>query len=283
MCSIEDKGACDVLAPSIFNQNSTTKSKIGKIIYYKKVNILKKSTIAIALMAATASSAYAFTDATGGAWSGSLDFDGTISNTNPLWEFEVPPDMTLYVSEGVEDGENTEFALTALDDAVLFHGNIKSRLPQGGPGMVPDIMFSGVEVSVNTVEGSSEVSITLPANDGEADLGEVTLSVAAGAVFKVMDATDGDVLRMGNENDNPTAGARATERLMQVPEVDDNVEDGVATDVDYAAVDSALVEAMIVDQFHARAFVSKSAVVSFPSANIPTTWSASLPITVTVQ
>ncbi|MFS1899769.1 hypothetical protein BCU22_022625 (plasmid) [Vibrio cyclitrophicus] len=260
-------------------------------MFNNKVNILKKSTIAIALMAATAGSAYAFTDATGGAWSGSLDFDGTISNTNPLWEFEVPPetvilttDMTQYVSEGVVNGENTEFALTTLDDAVLFHGNIKAVLPQGIPGMVPDIMFSGVEVSVDAVEGSSEVSITLPANDGDADTGTITFSIGSGAA--VMTGTASSNIGVWyNGDDNPVAGAAAHALLMQIPGLGDIYPGGepVYTTSPYENIDGWIDNEDYNNQFHARAFVSKSAVVSFPSANIPTTWSASLPITVTVQ
>ncbi|MEZ9362685.1 hypothetical protein AB4175_22780, partial [Vibrio cyclitrophicus] len=223
---------------------------------------------------------------------GSLDFNGTISNTNPLWQFEVPPetvilatDMTQYVIDGVVNGENTEFALTALDDAVLFHGNLKARLPQGGAGMVPDIMFSGVEVSVDTVEGASEVSIALPANGGAGETGTITLDVSSGTAYAY---TSANVTYEGNSNadDNPTAAGEALDMVRQVQGYMDyygNPDNSALTGLMYSQSDNVMTLAAWTDQFHARAFVGKSAVVSFPSANIPTTWSASLPITVTVQ
>ncbi|MEZ9362923.1 hypothetical protein AB4175_24060, partial [Vibrio cyclitrophicus] len=166
-----------------------------------------------------------------------------------------------------------------------FHGNIKERLPQGGAGMVPDIMFSGVEVSVETTEGENEVNITLPANAGGTEVGTITLAVSSGAALAFTNQ-DGLVYRDSNNSFlSPIAGSSASALLRQVPGYDDiyNGDEFTGSSSSYPYIDVLLTRSQLVNQFHARAFVSKSAVVSFPSANIPTTWSASLPITVTVQ
>nr|PMJ49112.1 hypothetical protein BCU22_18800 [Vibrio cyclitrophicus] len=166
---------------------------------------------------------------------------------------------------------------------MLFHGNIKGRLPVGGPGMVPDIMFNGESVLKDTIEGEHTMTVSIAASDGGDEVGTVQLHLTYGGAAAFNWHDDGSSWVYNDTDTNPTAAAAAYILMVAQPDYSTyHPSPTIGTQYGITDMDGALRE-QSTNQFHARAIVSESAVVSFPSANIPSTWSASLPITVTVQ
>lgn len=247
--------------------------------------MLKKKAIIIALVAATTSSAYAFTDATGGSWNDTLKFDGAITNSDPVWQFEVPADtvalaknLDIKGSDGTINGANTEWTLTKLNDAVFFHGNLKNVLPQGKSGITPEIKFSNTDVGKDFGK-----LVTITATGGNGESGIIAFDISSGAASAFTNTPSQTI--QTNKNDAPKAGAAALTLMESTTGYSTYYTIGGSHSINsrYENIQLSLGADHKTNQFAGRAFTVESTKLSFPTASIPATWTASLPITVTVQ
>nr|PMJ45150.1 hypothetical protein BCU22_05575 [Vibrio cyclitrophicus] len=153
--------------------------------------------------------------------------------------------------------------------------------------MTPDIAFNGE--SLSSSPGVERVHfLTLPVNDGGSDIGSIHFEIEAGAAHAVGYMQNSNLVNQSGHNSDEAgaAGQKAWDRMVAVPGFQEDYSqngDFEGTDFTYYQMDQFLTDVSLLNQYQARAFAVREAVVSFPSANIPTTWSASLPITVTVQ
>lgn len=238
----------------------------------------KKSVVSIAfgLTALASASASAFTE--------NLEFNGVILNSNPVWEWEVDSDATtgakdivLDISAATSNGANLEWAMPKFDNQAIIKGHLPGVLAVGIPGMEPMVSFNGVDVTSATETNLIEVSVD--ANGNGSKVGAVTLAVTGAGWIKRTDA-NGEVQGIAVEQGNAelTAWAKTT-----VTTINTNQETLIESTGSWAEFTAGYSSATVTDATAAVGYASKSATLSFPSSQVPTTWAATLPITIALN
>ena len=260
-----------------------------------------KHTLVIVLFAAlTATSiAHTYTDTAGGSWTGNLDFNGKITNENPIWLFEVPmatqalaTDMDKLVIDGMVVGTNTTWNIGAITGLPILTGLLPNT-PRGA-GLTPVITIGeqGSTITADSAcESNSLCNVTLTAtgadtnNNPTAD-GTLTLSLEQGLAL-ALTAPTGVRLRNANGVGAPNAapiavqlntdamarnGVTAYDDLPYNTDLSGGVEGFVHLTSRYRNINAAVAIVQI-----------GPSVLSFPTALIPATWTASLPIEIVVQ
>ncbi|MCL1141626.1 F4 family fimbrial subunit [Shewanella gaetbuli] len=121
---------------------------------------MNKSKLALSAIALVVSSAsvYAFTESPNGTFQGSLDFNGVITNTNPIWAYQIEPtsparvkDLNAQLNEGqIQSDGSIVFDFSRVGTVPFVEGYMKGAAVQGGVGLSP-------VVTVLTSTGDIEV------------------------------------------------------------------------------------------------------------------------------
>ncbi|PSW24738.1 hypothetical protein C9J21_21910 [Photobacterium phosphoreum] len=211
-------------------------------------------------------------------FSGQLDFSGVITDTAPVWKWEIPAasqtaakGWTTKKDSGVVTGANTVFTLDNAD-IPFIQGYTPDVIGEGSPGLLPTITVAGNHVLTNTPE-ALDISVT---GDNKADAGTLKMTVTGGAAFGYSTA-DGFASAVYK-----TPGALGQVAYNMISK---NAPAGAAPgDNDNAWVWAA--EA-ISGKSGYKDLVSSYATnlgkfsLSFPTASIPDAWTATVPVTVT--
>ena len=247
---------------------------------------MKKTLLAVTLLSALSLSgtASAFTESTDGNFTGALDFSGTITNDNPIWAWEtpaLPADVTGWdalVANGQVTGNNSSFTFADKSAMTLIHGFMKAPAVSGGAGITPVIKVGPTATAV-TISGDAKQDVTVVAT-GKNAADEVVTSgtmlvktqvflggaLKDGSAVKYFGSTKAQTLLSANQADfetvypNPTVGTNnyaQTEALFSNQSMSDLSGAYVAEISDYK--------------------------LTFPSATLPATWEAIIPVTVTLK
>lgn len=208
-------------------------------------------------------------------FNGHLDFSGIITSTVPVWKWEIPTasqalakGWTMKKDSGTITGTNTTYTIDKANIAFL-QGYTTQPIANGGTGMAPTISVAGITLSDNDHQ-----AISVKANGGKAGQ-EGTLSMVvnsgAGAAFKV-----GSVPHNVHTNSalgNAAWGLISSHEIKGTPVMSGGFSVG---EIGY--------------NLHNPNLHNMSAAVTtdlgkfsltFPTASVPNTWTATVPAEVT--
>lgn len=259
-----------------------------------KKTLLATATLSILIASGMANAAFTDADGSGG-WSESLEFNGTITNTNPMWKYKIPAaaeqaanTFNIKRDQGVIEGNNTNFNFTDKNFTVL-EGVMKDLAPKSGLGLTPIIVFG--EVGKTIVWDTSNQSMSKPTNISIgvrkeiSQIGQLSFKLqgqaATQAVYKGAIWPD----NIGYSNVSKAANLLMSQpyynkTYSKYPSRDDGGPQvaGVGHSSTFPLIGSVYTDmssALIVDAFAFK--------LSVPTAFIPDKWTATLPISITVK
>lgn len=240
--------------------------------------LLASSVLSTLLMAGSANAA--MLKSTSGNFSGQLDFSGTITDTTPIWMWEIPEETKsaatgwiVDVRDGVVADSNTTWTFPSKPVLNLIQGFMKSPISEGGIGVTPLIKVGPID-SATTLDGTLQ-TIKLVANgkdisDGDVAAGEMSLKVKgflggvynSGQKFGAVEAQTVVANQVNFSTNYPTlvegSGSFSEAETEFTKVVNKNLSGGYLVKIsDYS--------------------------LTFPKGSIPSTWSTILPVTVTMK
>ncbi|WP_028774026.1 hypothetical protein [Shewanella waksmanii] len=253
---------------------------------------MKKTMIAgmvSVLMAASANAA--FTESADGTFTGSLSFSGSITDTQPAWMWELPEvtinsvtDWNVDKAAGVLEGENAVFDFADKGTFEFLHGYTKSVAAGGQPGFRPIVTVGEGDTAqeINDTVKSISVVASGVGSDGAATAdGQLSFSISGGNAVAFFWPESG---LWWLAYSGGTAGANARTLLQS------NVENYATV---YAQIDMEEERAFSWNYNYLNntslnasgAFDSTMSDIklSFPSTSVPATWTADVPVTVTMM
>ncbi|TCW20770.1 hypothetical protein [Vibrio crassostreae] len=270
---------------------------------------MMKNKLAIALFTALAASgsAHASKKPIGGSWTGSLDFNGKITSYSPPWEFEVPAATQVLanngsidksVKGGKVDGINTTWTIDALINQDILTGLLKNT-PTGGVSLTPVITLgeTGNTVTTNIGAGGGDCTTLKPCTVSLIATGTGSNSAPVAGTLTVNFETGLSIVYTGGElvgstgrTNGISSGYASSHALRNLNESltaqGHGYYDGVVNAANYTPAqlvnilnspqNTNINAALVLQQIGAQ-------VLSFPTATIPATWTASLPIEISVQ
>lgn len=246
---------------------------------------MKKTLLAVTMLSALSLSgvANAFTEAVDGNFTGSLDFSGTISDDNPIWSWEIPAvagDVTgwdTFVMNGIGSGDNTTFTFSK-PAMTLIHGFMKTPSASGGAGITP-VITVGPEARKVVLSGDAKQDVIVVAtgkNALNAAVADGTMSIKAqaflggalkeGAAVKYFGSTKAQTVLSSNQADFATTYPSIT-----------------AGTHNFAQTEALFVNKSMRALSGAYVAEISDYKLTFPSATLPATWSAIIPVTVTLK
>ena len=246
---------------------------------------MKKTLLAVTMLSALSLSgvANAFTEATDGNFTGKIDFNGTITDDNPTWSWEVPAESAnltgwdVLVINGTVSGDNTSFAFTK-PAMTLIHGFMKTPSAIGGAGITPVIKM-GPTASALTLSGDAKQTVTVVAtgkNASSVAVTDGTMQVSAqaflggalksGSTVKYFGSTKAQTVLRTNQSNFAT--------LYPNPQAGTNT---------FTQTEALFTNAAMTDLSGAYTAEISDYKLTFPSATLPATWSAIIPVTVTLK
>lgn len=247
---------------------------------------MKKTLLAVTLLSALSLSgaANAFTEATDGTFSGNLNFSGTITDDNPIWAWEIPAvpgDVTGWdalVINGVVSGDNTTFAFTSKPAMTLIHGFMKTPSVSGGSGITP-VITVGNEGSTVVLSGDATQDVTVVATGKDASNTAVangTMAIKAQAFLGGALKDAGTIKYFGAEKAQTVLSANQPNFSTTYPSPEAGTNNFADTEALFAnQAMSDLSGAYVAEISNYR--------LTFPSASLPATWSAIIPVIVTLK
>lgn len=218
---------------------------------------------------------------------GSLTISGSFVDTTPLWAWEIPAetitatqDWKIDKREGVVDGSNTRFDFTSKGTLYILDGKTQ-KVVDGKKSIIPRIAVGGTNITHGSPFG---VQINAVGSDGEN--GTLWLNVFQGSAiaFKV----PGNATANLSYLDTSLAIKQRTIAAMKAQTIvlgESITAEGATTAADIDSFLAATAPASPIVTWLAG--VTSVAVdnirLTFPSALIPSSWTASLPITVTIS
>ncbi|OBU27289.1 hypothetical protein C0Z01_18390 [Photobacterium kishitanii] len=221
---------------------------------------------------------------------GLLAISGSFVNTTPLWGWEIPAetaaavqDWTIDKTAGVAADSNTQFDFTSKGTLYILDG-ITLKASVGGPSILPQVEVGGVRQANGT--STTVIVKALGSNGVEGTLG-----------FETLHATAISQRILGNANPgisypNDSVVDVAMQQRVKTALENQILALGERSDAEGAASGAILDEILagraahtsIINWLTAASSVSVSEIkLSFPTATIPATWTASLPITITMS
>ncbi len=250
---------------------------------------MKKTLLAVTLLSALSlsSAANAFTEATDGTFSGDLNFSGTITDDNPIWAWEIPAvpgDVTGWdalVLNGVVSGENTTFTFASKAAMTLIHGYMKTPSISGGAGITP-VITVGNDGSTVVLSGDHTQDVTIVATGKNA----ANEAVANGTMAIKAQAFLGGVLKTTFEG-NPINKLFGSTKAQNVVKLQADFDTTYPTPLEgvnnFADTEALFANQAMIDLSGAYVAEISDYRLTFPSASLPATWSAIIPVTVTLK
>lgn len=187
---------------------------------------MKKTLLALATTSAlmvSGSALAAFVEATEGGAAGAgakLEITGTITNTNPIWKWQIPgatqtavENVELKMISGVEEATSTSWNITT-DEKIILEGYMAAPSPKGGPGLTPVVSIGGVDMVKCTENSPCELEIEAR------DASNETATSVGTVAFRMMAAARAAIVELGTGNPrhgywDGTLKARAHELLRK--------------------------------------------------------------------
>lgn len=266
---------------------------------------MKKTLLAIVMlpaMFAVGAANAAFVVSPDNNFNGSLDFNGTITDTAPNWSWEIPAastalakDWTAEKIKGIADGENTKFDFVSKGSIPFLQG-VMTAPGTNQPGFHPVITVAGTLFEAGT-DGMAVQVVASGTKGGTAVANgtfDAKFDIASALAGVWTDVEDG-VTYSNNAYSGTTLGAKAfsylgdavTKLAAEYPTVDmsavtkfpatdaDRLLEGVALGQNGTSIAKSTTMALSSDLSNMS--------ITFPTASIPDTWTASVPVVVTMK
>lgn len=237
-------------------------------------------TMLAALFLSRAASAE-FTEAVDGQFSGNIDFNGTITDTNPIWAWEIPEQSITdaqgwdaLVLNGQVNGDKTSFTFPEKSSMPLIRGFMKTPSVSGGAGITPVITIGGGDNSV-VLSGDVAQDVTVVAtgkNSSNVAVPDGSMSLKAQAF-------------LGGAHDATYFGSTKAQEVLAANQENfaTNYPSLTAANQSYAQSEEAFRNQSFSKLSGAYIAEIKDYLLTFPSASLPSTWSAIVPVTVTLK
>ncbi|WP_274877320.1 fimbrial protein [Vibrio harveyi] len=246
---------------------------------------MKNTILAISLAAAlgsVGSANAAFVDTTAGGFNGNIQFSGTISDPAPIWAFEIPDatkngvkNWNVNKSDGVASGSNTTFSFSTKPTYTLIHGFMKTTARIGGPGLTPEIKVGKVGSEVK-LDGTEQV-VNIDATDTAS-----SSNVKGSLSFKAIGYIGGAYYDAATPK---YFGSVKAQQVLSTNRADFNtaypsVAAGTST---FAQAETLMASTSSQKVSGAYTVDIKDYSLTFPTATIPTSWEATVPVVVTLK
>ena len=248
------------------------------MVFKMKKTLLAMTVLSTLFLAGTANAA--LVESTDGSFTGKLDFNGTITDTNPVWMWEITDaskaaatGWNSLVINGVVSGSNTTWTFGNKPSIELIRGYMKTPSISGGTGITPVIKVGPTE-SATTLDGTVQ-TITLVATGNTA----ASDAVAPGTMKLNVQGLLGGAHTTGQK-----FGAVEAQAIAEL-------QDGYATTYptavggtgSFSAAETALSNQDLTNITGAYLANLSNYELSFPSESVPATWTTTVPVTVTLK
>ncbi|MGL5236691.1 MAG: hypothetical protein ACRC8O_01445 [Plesiomonas shigelloides] len=256
-----------------------------------KKTILAVATLSVLMASCMANAAYTDADKSG-SWSGNLNFNGTISNTGPSWKYQIPDDAVVAAkdwnterSSAAVSGQESTFSFPDKDFTLLM-GVMKAPAVHNGAGMQPVVTFgSGSDALVwDTATETGTIRnfdfhVDVKNNDSNT-VGQLVMTVITQSATQAVDAYNGAIASDSSFNNAVEAFKLLKSQDYYLKSYDKHN----VRDLSTASSTSMLNDTNSYNTLSA-ALVAKvnTFELKFPTTAIPETWSATLPISITVK
>lgn len=254
---------------------------------------MKKTLLAVlvlpAMFVAGAANA-AFIESQDG-FTGKLDFNGTIVNKAPNWAWEIPDasvakakDWALELQQSNVVGKNNVWNLSYKGPLTALHGYMVASSANGAPGLTPVIELNGIKLA----GGIQAVALKAEGTKGGKAVPDGSMKLQVSSVLgSLMVYKNSHKYQVKSNTGSWKTTEAAVEQLQRVgmaaldvkyPDLtwDDNGKDWVNSDTYLREADYNDVTGQLVAEVGDFQLI-------FPTASIPDTWTASLPIVVTMK
>lgn len=260
-----------------------------------KKSVLAAATLSLLAVSGMANAAFTDADASGN-WTGNLEFNGTITNTTPIWKYQIP-EATLAATKdwdaerysGTVDGSQMRYSFDK--NITVLEGVMKWPAATGGPGLQPVVTFGAPDTGYvwytsNKYGDYNKWSLGIPVT--------VEAQVEGKAAGTLLMLLHPEVASQFHDTGNPNKYADRS--YKESPDAFILLKSQPYYAVAYGHITStASAEGAVAQStlsFHSpyianvsSAFVVKASgfKLTFPTASIPDAWTATLPISITVQ
>ncbi|OCH43069.1 hypothetical protein [Aliivibrio fischeri] len=248
-----------------------------------KKTLLAATILSTLLMSGAASAA--FVESPTG-FNGQLNFNGTITNTNPVWSWEIPAqsvtDATGWdalVLNGVVNGTNTEFTFPSKQPMTLINGFMKTPSSSGGAGITPVVKIMSYDGTEVEIKGNSPQSIIVTATGKDVN----TKPVADGTME--IDAQTFLGGAYGDATSSIYFGAQKAQQVLATNNADfaTNYGTPTANTGNYAKAAEDFTNQSHANLSGAYLVEISNYKIAFPSTTLPATWTADIAVTVTLK
>lgn len=256
---------------------------------------MKKRILAVVTtftLVASGASGATYTDAdASGTWTSALVFNGTITNTKPVWRYKITDeaitgatDWDLDLTSGIPSSEgNTEFKTTKAFR--ILEGVMKNPSDYGGVGMQPVIVFGepGKEKVWDTSSSLPQpILLQLTAKNGATPVGVLRVVLVGQAAMQFFDA-EAPCPGTTGRGDTWQKVPDAIALLKTQPYYNSTYNQYKPVHDSHGDTTEALSDRRLEKVSAALVATAKNIELSVPTASIPDSWSATLPISITVK
>lgn len=265
---------------------------------------MKKTLLTLSMLTAlvSANQAFAaFADApANSAGTGSLTVNGALASTNPNWLWQIPDataakgrNIVINKISGVVNGVNTEYPVLKGETLDFLQGYMKTPADRGATGLTPVITIAGTKwnETENSIEHSVTVTTTTGTGEGAttANTGNMKFNIQQGMAFAAFRSGGSFITSPGSTNlGSLSQGTQSILSLQSAFNDTYNVGAPTAWDLNIAGSLQVLAGTHANSSTYTKVSAAHSSKISdiklvFPSASVPTSWNATIPVTISLK
>nr|WP_155394725.1 hypothetical protein [Vibrio vulnificus] len=227
----------------------------------------------------------AMSDAVDGNWSGQLDFNGTITDSNPVWQFQIMDDtQQLYTDIDLQSGAGVinqdETVTWKLDDGEvhsLLEGNMKQSAATGGADLFPVVKVTAASGDVELVSGAADATnVTLDVTGSDSAAIKVSLSRDDLVTYKDSNDAEQAFTNAASIPANLSALIQSVNGAVDPASATATTGGGNATTI-YTTEDNTIITGAL------GLSIQNATLTAASLTDYPETWSATMPVTITMQ
>ncbi|GAB2649528.1 F4 family fimbrial subunit [Vibrio panuliri] len=273
---------------------------------------MKKTLIALSMLTALVSANQALAAFSDAPANGDLTITGTLTNINPKWLWQIPDatkakvsNIVTYKITAIPNGENSEFEVLKGETLDFLQGYTKTAsVAGGGAGMTPVVTIAGTKWNEDNSASPRSVTVTTTTGTGEsattANTGTMTFDVTQGVSIALRYA---DLTGSGFKSivyDGVSAPVSVPILLTAAQIMRNNVKhfSAVYTNEDTSAGSNFFQNDILRflrgdigkadigrNSFVSAGYASKinNFKLVFPTASVPTSWNATIPVTISMK